>query len=549
MFAIRRFLVVALLALVLPLGVISSEAAAARPNIILILADDLGFSDLGCYGGEIRTPNLDGLAAKGLRFTQFYNSARCCPSRAALLTGLYPHQAHVGDMVDEYARRVRETLASPAYSDRLNPNAPTIAEALREAGYRTCLSGKWHLGYRTNEWPVARGFDRSFSVIEGAMNYYGFGMQHTGIITNPPMALDGQVFIPPRTGFFATDAFTDYAARFLKEQAGKSEPFFLYLAYTAPHWPLHARAETIAHYRGQYKTIGWDKLREQRQSRLRKAGLIDAAWPLAPRPANVTAWDQTSPERRGRWDEKMSIYAAQIEELDRGIGQVLQVLRETGREDNTLVLFMSDNGGAPEDPNRSLPGAALGARESYAGYGIAGAHVSSSPFRKTKRFTHEGGIAAPFIAHWPAGIAKPLHGQLVREISHLIDIMPTCLDLAGATFPRQWNGAATIPLEGARLTPVFRGQAISRPAPIFWEHEGQRAVRNGKWKLVASFNEPWELYDLEKDRVESNDLFKAQPEIAREMIAKYEAWASHVGVKPWPVIPTRPAAPGKTPAK
>lgn len=515
----------------------------ARPSIILILADDLGFSDIGCYGGEARTPNLDALAAQGLRFTQFYNVARCCPSRATLMTGLYPHQAHVGDMVDEYARRVREQLNSPAYSDRLNPHAPTIAEALRAAGYRTGMSGKWHLGYRTNEWPVARGFDRSFAVIEGAMNYYGFGIQHTGVITNPPMALDREVFIPPREGFFATDAFTGFAVRFVREQAGKSEPFFLYLAYTAPHWPLHARSETIAKYRGSYKAIGWDKLREERLARLRKAGIVDTRWPLAPRPANVRPWSDVPEQRRDQWDEEMAVYAAQIEEMDAGIGRVLEAVRKSGRETNTLVLFLSDNGGASEDPNRSLPGAVLGARESYKGYGPAGAHVSSSPFRKTKKFTHEGGIAGPLIVYWPAGIAPVMRGKLTPAVSHLIDLLPTCLDMAGASFPKRFNGADTLPPEGVSLKPLFDPAGTwSRPAPLFWEHEGQKAIRDGQWKLVASFNEPWELYDMEADRTEANDLAKTQPQRAQALAARYEDWARRVGVKPWLVLPQPPPA-------
>ncbi|MBE0540275.1 MAG: arylsulfatase [Verrucomicrobia bacterium] len=525
----------------LMLGVQFALAAPSRPNIVLILADDLGFSDIGCYGSEIRTPNLDRLAAEGLRFTQFYNAARCCPSRAALLTGLYPHQAHVGDMVDEYARRIREQLNSPAYSDRLNPHAPTIAEALRAAGYRTGMSGKWHLGYRTNEWPVARGFDRSFTVIEGAMNYYGFGMQHTGVITNPPMALDSAVFLPPREGFYATDAFTDFAVRFVNESATNTKPFFLYLAYTAPHWPLHAKPENIARHRGRYKAIGWDHLRQQRYERLQQAGIIDARWPLAPRPANVRAWNEATPERREQWDEEMSVYAAQVEEMDDGIGRVLAALRQSGRDTNTLVLFLSDNGGAAEDPNRSLPGARLGTRESYEGYGIGGAHVSSSPFRKTKKFAHEGGIASPLIVHWPGGIAKSRHGQLAREVCHIIDLMPTFLDLGGATFPKTWNGGDTTPLAGVRLTPALRGEPLQRPEPLFWEHEGHRAIRDGKWKLVASFNDPWELYDLETDRMELDDLAPSQPEKTRVLTAKYEAWASRAGVKPWPQPQTPPA--------
>jgi arylsulfatase A-like enzyme len=515
--------------------IVSSNAASpSQPNIVLILADDLGFSDIGCYGGEIRTPNLDKLAGRGLRFTQFYNGARCCPSRAALMTGLYPHQAHVGDMVDEYARNVRELLNSPSYSDRLNPKAPTIAETLRNAGYRTGMSGKWHLGYRTNEWPYARGFHESLVVIEGAMNYYGFGIQHTGIVTNPPMALNEQRFVPPDNGFFATDAFTDHAEQFIRQQT-EAQPFFLYLAYTAPHWPLHAKPETIARYRGKYQKIGWDNLRQQRHARLIKEGIIAADSPLAPRPNNVPAWEAATTEQRDRWDEEMAIYAAQVDEMDRGIGRVLETLRKTGADKNTVVLFMSDNGGASEDPNRSLPGARLGERESYEGYGIAGAHVSSGPFRKTKKFSHEGGISSPLILHWPAGLEKQLRGKLVTQPAHLIDIMPTCLDLANGAFPEQWKGATTTAPEGVTLVPAMQGKPIVRAAPLFWEHEGHRAVRDGKWKLVASHNEPWELYDMSVDRMELNNLASAQPELTQQLLVKYNAWARRIDVKPWPL--------------
>jgi arylsulfatase A-like enzyme len=517
-----------------PLKATAKVAAVTRPHILLILADDLGFSDIGCYGGEIATPNLDRLAASGLRFTQFYNAARCCPSRAAFLTGLYPHQAQVGDMVDEYARQVRETLHSPAYSDRLNPHAPRIAELLRQAGYLTGMSGKWHLGYRTNEWPAARGFTRSFALIEGAMNYFGFGMQHTGVITNPPMALDEQVFIPPQEGFFATDAFTDYAVRFIHERPAKSPPFFFYLAYTAPHWPLHARPEAIVRHRGQYKAIGWDQLREQRRQRLIQSGIWDARWPLAPRPPGIPAWAQATPTQQEQWDNEMAVYAAQIEAMDTGIGKVFQALEESGQADNTVVMFMSDNGGAAEDPNRSLPGAVLGIRESYEGYGLAGAHVSSSPFRKTKKYTHEGGIATPLIIHWPAGIGDLWRGSLIRDLCHFVDILPTCLDLAAARFPKQWAGAAALAPQGISLRPAFKAQPLTRKSPLFWEHEGQRAVRHGPWKLVATFNEPWELYHMTSDRTELKNLITAEPRIAHDLLTAFEKWAAKTGVKPWP---------------
>jgi arylsulfatase len=528
--------------------------ASQRPNIVLILADDLGYSDVGCYGGEVRTPNIDRLAAGGLRLTQFYSAARCCPSRAALMTGLYPHQAHVGDMVDEYARRIRDTLNTPAYSDRLNPNAPTIAEVLHAAGYRTGMSGKWHLGYRTNEWPAARGFQSSFALIEGAMNYYGMGMQHTGVITNPPMALDRSEVMPPRENFFATDAFTDYAIQFIGQSATNPAPFFLYLAYTAPHWPLQARPESIAKYRGHYKAVGWDKLRERRHERLKKAGIIDSRWPLAPRPENVRPWDRATPNRQDQWDHEMATYAAQIEEMDYGIGRVMETLRKVGREENTLVLFMSDNGGAAEDPNRSLPGAVLGTRESYRGYGIGGAHISSSPFRKTKKFTHEGGIAVPLILHWPARTHEKARGGISHAVSHLIDIMPTCLEIAGVDFPGHFKGASTLPPEGASLASLLTtGRVKTRVEPLFWEHEGHRAVRDGKWKLVASHNEPWALYDMENDRVESTDLLVSQSRVAGKMVAQYEGWVRRVGVKPWPtpssLPPSATRAAGKAPSQ
>lgn len=529
-FSVRR-----VLGCLFALAAAAALSAAERPNIILILADDLGFSDIGSYGGEIPTPHLDSLAANGLRFSQFYNTSRCCPSRATLMTGLYPHQAQVGDMVDEYAAKVRAMLKSPAYSDRLNPHTPTIGEALRVAGYRTGMSGKWHLGYRPSEWPAARGFDRSFAVIEGAMNYYGHGILHTGKIDNPPMALDDKPFVPPREGFFSTDAFTDFAVNFVEESAGTKKPFFLYLAYNAPHWPLQARPETIAHYRGTYKKIGWDRLREQRHERLKRAGLVDPRWPLAPRPANVRAWSDAAPARQDEWDEEMSVYAAQIEEMDRGIGRVLEALRKGGRDKNTVVLFMSDNGGAAENPNRSLPGAKLGTRESYRGYGVGGAHVSSSPFRKTKRYSHEGGITTPLIVHWPAVLRSALRGGVVHDVAHFIDILPTCLELAGASLPASNLGGPSIPLEGVSLAPTLLGGKIARSAPLFFEHEGMRAVRDGQWKLVASHGDPWELYDMAADRTETNNLAAAKPEIVRSLVAKYEAWAARVDAKPWPL--------------
>lgn len=537
----RRLLLRLTLLVALPLAGVSSSAAAAttRPNIILIMADDLGFSDIGCYGGEIATPHLDTLAKNGLRYTQFYNPGRCCPTRASLMTGLYPHQAGVGHMVDAYAAARRADFKSPAYTDRLSPLAPTIAEVLKPAGYRTFMVGKWHLGYRPEEWPAARGFDRSFAMIEGAMNYYGYGPQHSlpqGEQGTLPMVVDHVAFTPPHEGFFTTDAFTDHAIRSIRETCDGAAPFFLYFAHNAPHWPLHARPETIAKYRGKYRA-GWDQIREQRYEKLRKEDVIHSGWPLAPRPANLPPWVDLPVEKKEVWDSWMAVYAAQVEEMDTAIGRLLAALRETGQEKNTLILFFSDNGGAAERPVKTIADAPLGSREHYEGYAIDGAHVSSAPFRKTKKFTHEGGISSPLIAYWPAGIPAARHGQWVTDPGHVIDIMATCLDIAGVTLPKEWNGGRPTAVQGISLARTFAGRTLERAEPLFWEHEGHRAVRHRDWKLVASFNEPWELYNLAADRTEMTNLASVHPETVERLSASYTSWAAAAGVKPWRVLP------------
>jgi len=519
----------------------SSDAAANptgagdRPNIVVLLADDLGFSDIGAYGGEVSTPNLDALAQAGVRFTQFYNTSRCTPTRASLMTGLYSHQAGLGHMPDFYAERIRETFNSPSYTDHLSTFTPTLAEVLKQTGYATYMTGKWHLGYRQHEWPYARGFDRSFSAIEGAFNYYGYGIQMQNQVRDPQIAQDSQLYSPPRERFFTTDAFTDYAVRFIDEH-DVSRPFFLYVAYNAPHWPLQAPPEDTAKYRGTYGAKGWDRLRQERYDRLVALGIIDPAWKLAPRAARVPAWEDASPEAQQQWDDEMSIYAAQIERMDAGIGRILASLDRRGIADNTLVIFLSDNGGAAEDPNGSLPGAVLGDRNSFEGYRVFGAHVSSGPFRRTKSWVHEGGIAAPFIVRWPSRITAG--GALRTDPSHLIDLMPTFLEAARATFPAEWHGRATITPEGVSLLSAFQGQPLAERA-LYWEHEGNRAVRQGRWKLVSQFPGDWELYDLQADRTELHDLSAQEPERAAAMAALYDAWATRVGAKPWSLVAGR----------
>ena len=508
----------------------NQPVTAPRPNIVVILADDMGYSDLGCYGSEISTPNLDRLAAGGLRFTQFYNAGRCCPSRASLLTGLQPHQAGVGAMVDDYAKATRERLNSPAYQDHLSATCVTIPEVLKPAGYRTLMCGKWHLGYRPAEWPARRGFDRSLVQVDGAINYFGVGVQHKGGDV-PPMALDDRPYEPPRDGFFTTDAYSAQAAEWVSESAKAGTPFFLYLAYNAPHWPLHAPAEDVAKYRGKYRG-SWQAVRVARHRRQLELGVVDARWGMAPMDRGaVKPWDQLDEAARDEWDLKMAVYAAQVERMDRGIGRVLDAVRAAGAEQNTLVLFLSDNGGAAENPNKSRPGAETGTRDSYVGYARPWATVSNTPLRLHKQRVHEGGISAPAILSWPGRVKSP--GSVTKQVAHLVDVMATCVEVAGATYPAQKDGTPVPPMEGVSLLPVLSGGEL--PGRVLgWEHEGHRAVRRGDWKLVSVHGRPWELYDVGADRCESKDLASSQPERAAALEREYSAWASRCGVLPWP---------------
>jgi len=509
-------------------GAADPEAPRRRPNILVILADDLGFSDIGCYGGEISTPTLDRLSAGGLRFTQFYNTARCCPSRASLLTGLYPHQAGVGHMVAD-----RKT---PAYQGRLNDRCVTLAEALRPNGYRTLMVGKWHVGNDRPHWPVDRGFDRSVALIGSGRHYF---MLPPGRI----LAEDDRPITPPAGDFYLTDYFADRAVGLLDDAGRRPDPFLLYLAFTAPHWPLHARAEDVARHREAYKE-GWDVLRERRHRRMVDAGIVEAGWPLSDRDPRVPAW-KDCPERE--WQAaRMAVYAAQIEGLDRGVGRVVAKLRELGRLDNTLLVFLSDNGGCSEDitgkdrwqeddiPKTTTDGRPIrignqpsivpGPPDTFASYGMEWAGLSNTPFRLFKSWVHEGGIATPLIVRWPQGLRTK---GMFHAPGHIIDLLPTCLQAAGADLPR-----STIPLEGRSLLPILRGAAPATRT-FFWEHEGNRAVQDGRWKLVALNKEPWELYDLVGDRTELRNLATQQPARVRDLAAKYDAWAQRCGVLPW----------------
>ncbi|MBI4602607.1 MAG: sulfatase-like hydrolase/transferase [Planctomycetes bacterium] len=493
----------------------SPQPPARRPDIVVILAADMGFSDIGCHGSEIPTPNIDLLAARGLRFTQFYNTARCCPTRASLLTGLYPHQAGVGHMVEDRGK--------PAYQGYLNDRCVTIAEVLGPAGYRTGMSGKWHVGERRPHWPTDRGFERYFGLVSGGTNYFKLDEGRV-------MARGGDLWSPPEQGFYITDAITGAAVSFLEEACARPEPFFLYVAYTAPHWPLHAPEEDIAKHRGKYR-IGWDELRRRRHARQVELGIVDPRWPISPRDPEAPAWETLDEAARDAWDLKMAVYAAQVARMDAGVGRIVARLRDSGRLDGALVLFLSDNGGCAEVVDRGVKGAPAGTRESFLSYRLPWANASNTPFRSFKHWVHEGGIATPLIAHWPAGIKGP--GSLTGEPGHVIDILPTCLEAAGAAYPRSFGGREVLPVEGKSLLPVLREGRRDGHEAIFWEHEGNRAVRRGKWKLVARHNRPWELYDLEADRTELHDLAGERAELARELSGLRDRWAARAGVLPW----------------
>ena len=500
----------------------------ARPNILLIVADDMGYSDLGCYGGEIKTPNLDRLASQGIRFTQFYNAARCCPSRASILTGLYPHQAGMGGMVD-----TPDGNTPGPYQGYLNDQCVTIAEVLKQAGYYTAASGKWHVGEERPHWPTDRGFDNYYGLISGASNYFDF-TRHKNKTVKRYFAIDSTSIIPPKEGFYMTDAITDHAIGYLKKAAEREQPFFLYLAYTAPHWPLHALQEDIDKYRGKYLK-GWDALRKERLDRMVKLGIIDKDLALSLRDPEVQPWDSLTNLQKDQMDQLMAIYAAQIDRMDQGIGKVLEQLDTMGASQHTLVLFLSDNGACAEGGiwggdfwgNFWDGTVSPGSGDSYHTIGRSWANLSNTPFRLFKHWVHEGGISTPFIARWPERINK---GAVTNQPGHIIDLMATCCDITGASYPSTYKGNRITATPGKSLLPIFRG-AVRPQEPYYWEHFGNRAIREGKWKVVAEENAPWELYDMKKDRTEQQNLIAAEPDTARVLIEQYKEWAHQVGVK------------------
>ncbi len=512
-------------------------SAASRPNILLILADDMGFSDLGCYGGEIDTPNLDALAAGGARFTQFYSTGRCCPSRGCLMSGQYPHRVGLGHMVKDLGR--------PGYAGRISDRAVTIAEALNVAGYRSFMSGKWHLGTPD---PTRHGFEEFYGTLVSAKTFWD--PDH---FTRLPAGRPRRHY--EREQFYGTDALTDHALEFLgKARKTPDRPWFLYLAYNAPHFPLHAPAADIAKYADRYQ-VGWDRIRVERLARMKRLGIVGEGTELSPRspywdwledePGQNPAWADIPAGRRPDLARRMAIYAAMIDCLDRQIGRVLRNLKQSGEFENTLILFLSDNGACAEwDPHgfdiRSSANNILhrpdeldrmGAPGTFHSVGSAWANASNTPWRLYKHYNHEGGISGPFIAHWPRGIAA--RGSIVRGTAHLIDVMPTLLSAAGATYPDQIRGGASLPLPGEDLLPVIAGGRLPE-RNLFFEHEGNRAIRRGPWKAVSLYGKPWELYRIDADRTELIDLAGSRGEKLDALTREWMDWARELDVIPHP---------------
>ncbi len=518
----------------------------ARPNVVVILADDMGFSDIGCFGSEIRTPHIDRLAREGVALSSFYNAARCCPTRASLLTGLHPHNAGIGHMGAD--------LGSPAYQGFLREDAATIAEVLRTDGYRTLLSGKWHVGgdydaRRVDLWrpgdprhptPLQRGFDRFYGIVDGA-----------GSLFEPHYLMEDDRRIEVTApDYYFTAAVTDKAIEMVEESQRLEQPFFLYLGYTAPHWPLHAPPEDIARYDGLYLR-GWDRIRAERHEALIGGGILERPWALSPRDAEAPAWSDC---RLPDWEaSRMAVYAAMIDCMDQGIGRLMGALARLGLDDDTLVFFLSDNGGCAElmaedgwakwYPDRLADGRTVhkgnrpelrpGGADSFMSYDLPWANASNAPFRLFKHWVHEGGISTPLLARWPARFGGP---RVQHQPCQVVDLLPTILEATGARYSSETAGGPLQALNGESFLPLLEGRRWQREQPIFWEHEGNGALRQGQWKLVRRHGRPWELYDMEADRTELDDRAAREPERLRRMAREHAALCEASGVRDWDVL-------------
>jgi arylsulfatase len=535
----------------------SAEKKEKRPNIIVILADDLGYSDLGSYGGEIQTPNLDHLAMNGIRFTSFYNTSRCCPTRASLLTGVYNQQAGIGQMTTD--------MNLPGYRGHITDNVVTLAEVLKDAGYRTAMTGKWHVsttiqqanGEEQLKWlnhqashpyfspveqyPVNRGFEKYYGNIFGVVNFFDPFSLVNG--TSPVESV-------PR-GYYHTDALNDSAAAYVREFSKGEQPFFLYLAHTAPHWPLQALPEDISKYENTYKA-GWDAIREARYKKMIELGLVDpATTALSPRMGKELSWE-ANPDKE--WDARaMAVHAAMVDRMDQGIGRLIATLKETGELENTLILFLSDNGASPENSMRYGPGfdrpsqtrdgrvihypvnkkVLPGTDTSFASIGDRWANVCNTPYQYAKAQSYEGGVRTPVIAYWPAGIKEK--GKITRQLGHVMDFMPTVVELADARYPTQYKGKSIQPLTGISLVPALKGRDTAMDRALYNEHFGARYVREGTWKMVSlSGDSSWHLYNIQEDETELKDVAGKHPDVVNRLAAQWQNWARTHQVFPKP---------------
>lgn len=509
------------------------------------MADDMGYSDLGCFGSEIATPHINMMAKNGLRFSQMYNCARCCPSRASLLTGLYPAQTGIGYMV--------RNLGIKEYQGYLNDDCITIAEVLRNNGYQTGMSGKWHvsgeynlsekdnwnIGSKQHPTPKQRGFDRFYGILAGASNYFN---PHT------LMEEDQLINVKAEEDFYFTDAISEKAVDMIDEFSQNEDPFFLYVSYTAPHWPLHARQEDITKYKEKYLK-GWDAVRNDRYKKLIEIGLISEKWKLSSRDKEVEKWEDA--ENKEWEDMRMAVYAAQIESMDRGVGTIIDKIKKYDINDNTIIIFVSDNGGAAEllsengrinekiNPTRKgekvISGNDVnrmpGAEDTFMSYDRPWANVSNTPFRLFKSWVHEGGISTPMVLYWPDMVKGK--NEIKNEQIHFIDIMATLVDITDTKYPETFKGKKIIPFEGESFLPLIKGEKWKREKPIIWEHMGNCAVRMGKWKLVRTYNSDWELYNINDDRTELNDISKLNEEKVKELKEIYNKWAKRCNILPF----------------
>lgn len=498
-----------------------------KPNIILIMADDMGFSDLGFMGSGINTPNIDQLAKGGITFNNFYNAGRCCPTRATLMTGLYAHNADLGWMT-------ASDFGRPGYRGAISKNSATIAQVLKSAGYANYMTGKWHVTYDktmvpdgdNSNWPLQRGFDEYEGILAGGGGYY-----------DPNTLTKGNKIIPPSDDFYLTEAINTSTIDILKRhyQTKKEQPYFFYVAHYAPHRPLHALEEDIKKYKGKFSK-GWDHFRKQRYDEMKKQGLADA-WALSKRPSDIPAWDTLTEEEKAMWEIYMEVYAAQIDRMDQGIGQIINFLKEKGDLENTVIMFLSDNGGNKEPEGKLMKASEMtdiGGKTFNQSYRKNWANVSNTPFRLYKSSNHEGGISTPLIVHWPAKIKA---STLSAQQGHVLDIMPTLMDLTGATYPTKIKDNTIKSYQGKSFKSAFNGEIFER-GPMFFEHEADKAIIDGKWKLVAlkgkkpTYEGEWKLYDLSVDRTEENNLSSKYPEVVKSLKEKWDNWATQNNVLP-----------------